>query len=59
MIVFGIHCNFLIVLPIQLKTCRSNVFSLLLLFTRRDLGTTQFLCQDKKKFLATIFVMKT
>ena len=28
MIVFGIHCNFLIVLPIRLKTCRSNVFSL-------------------------------
>ena len=24
MIVFGIHCNFLIVLPTQLKTCRSN-----------------------------------
>ena len=26
MIVFGIHCNFFIVLCIQLKTCRSNVF---------------------------------
>ena len=25
MIVFGIHCNFLIVLPIRLKTYRSNV----------------------------------
>ena len=26
MIVFGIHCNFFIGLPIQLKTCRSSVF---------------------------------
>ena len=26
MIVFGIHCNFFTVLPIRLKTCRSNVF---------------------------------
>ena len=26
MIVFGIHCNFFTVLPIQLKTCRSNAF---------------------------------
>ena len=24
MIVFGIHCNFFIFLPIRLKTCRSN-----------------------------------
>ena len=24
MIVFGIHCNFLIVLPTRLKTCGSN-----------------------------------
>ena len=26
LIVFGIHCNFFIVLPIKLKTCRSNGF---------------------------------
>ena len=26
-VVFGIHFNFLIVLPIQLKTCRSKSFS--------------------------------
>ena len=26
MIVFGIYCNFFIVLPIRLKTCRSNAF---------------------------------
>ena len=26
--VFGIHCNFFIVLSIRLKTCRSNVFFL-------------------------------
>ena len=26
MIVFGIHCNFFIVLPIRLKICRSNGF---------------------------------
>ena len=31
MIVFGIHCNFFIVLPIRLETCRSNIF---LFFTR-------------------------
>ena len=29
MIVFEIHCNFFIALPIQLKTCRSNGFFLL------------------------------
>ena len=28
MIVFGIHCNFFIVLPIRLKTCRSSFFVL-------------------------------
>ena len=33
MIEFGIHGNFFIVLPIQLKTCRSNVF---FVFARRD-----------------------
>ena len=32
MIVFGIDCNFLIVLPIALKTCRSMVF---FFFTRQ------------------------
>ena len=26
MIIFGIHCNFFIVLPIRLKICRSNGF---------------------------------
>ena len=26
MIAYGIHCNFFIVLPIRLKTCRSNGF---------------------------------
>ena len=31
MIVFGIHCNFFIVSPIQLKICRSNIF-----FTRQE-----------------------
>ena len=34
MIVFGIYCNFLIVLPIRLETCKSNIF---LLFTRQKL----------------------
>ena len=29
MIVFGIPCNFFIVLPIRLNSCRSNVFSFL------------------------------
>ena len=29
MILFGIHCKSFIVLPIRLKTCRSNVFSFL------------------------------
>ena len=33
MIAFGIHCNFFIVLPIQLKPCRCNGF---LLFTRQN-----------------------
>ena len=33
MAVFGIHCNFFIVLPIWLKACRSNDF---LLFTRQN-----------------------
>ena len=33
MIVFGIHCNFFIVLPTRLKTCRSNGF---LFFTRQN-----------------------
>ena len=33
MIVFGIHCNFCIVLPIQLKTCRSNG---ILFYTRQN-----------------------
>ena len=33
MIVFGIHCNFFIVLPIQPKTCSSNVF---FFFTREN-----------------------
>ena len=33
MIVFRIHCNFSIVLPIPLKTCRSNVF---LFFTKQN-----------------------
>ena len=33
MIVFGIHCNFLIALPIRLKTCRPNVF---FLFTKQN-----------------------
>ena len=33
MIAFGIHCNFFIVLPIRLKTCRSNDF---LFFTRQN-----------------------
>ena len=34
MIVFGIHCNFFILLPIWLKTYRSNVF---LFFTRQNM----------------------
>ena len=43
MIVFGIHCNFFIVLPIRLKPCRSNGF---LCFTMqnvraRKLSTSQ------------------
>ena len=33
MIVFGIHCNIFIVLPIRLKTCRSNAF---FFFIRRN-----------------------
>ena len=38
-IVFGIHCNFFIVLPARLKTCRSNIF---------------FVFQQGKKFLARL-----
>ena len=34
MIIFRIHCNFFIVLPIRLKTCNPNVF--LLFFTRQN-----------------------
>ena len=37
MIVFRIHCNFFIVLPIRLKTYRSNVF----LFFIRQIGRAQ------------------
>ena len=37
MIVFQIHCNFFIVLPIRLKTYRSNVF----LFFIRQIGRAQ------------------
>ena len=33
MMVFGIHCNFFIVLPNRLKTCRSNDF---LFFTKQN-----------------------
>ena len=36
MIVFGIQCNFFIVFPIQLKTCRSNGF---LVFTNHNVHT--------------------
>ena len=32
-IVYGIHCNYLIVLLIGLKTCRSNVFFLIQVFS--------------------------
>ena len=34
MVVFGIHSNFLLVLPIRLKPCRSNGF---LFFTRQNM----------------------
>ena len=36
MIVLGIHCNFFIVLPTWLKTCRSNAF---FFFTRQKMRT--------------------
>ena len=51
MIVFGIHCNLFIVLPIRLKTCRSNDFLLFCFvfcfFTRppEKLGTSKKFCR--------------
>ena len=40
MIVFGIRCNFFIVLPIRLKTCRSNIF---LSFTKQNVRVSEVL----------------
>ena len=53
MIVFGIHCNFLIVLPIQLKTCRSNSF---FLFTRQNVRLKGFACLNARSASGAQFV---
>ena len=47
MIVFGNHCNFFVVWPIQLKTCRCNVFFFVLqgkICALEKLGTSQRFC---------------
>ena len=41
MVVFGIHSNFLLVLPIRLKPCRSNGF---LFFTRQNVRARKIGC---------------
>ena len=56
MIVFGIHCNIFILLPIWLKTCRSNHFPFLFTMqnvcTQKKLGASQRFCMPEHAWWA-------
>ena len=48
MIVYGIHCNFFIVLPIRLKTCRSNGFLQGKMSAPKKSGASQRFCTPER-----------